>query len=338
MHEGENRQIGESAGEARAFLHEAECKESSALHFPVICLVGPTASGKSALAIRIAERVEGEVVSADSMQIYRGMDIGTGKVRLEETSVVHHGIDIVDPGEPFSAALFQSYARERFAEIDARNHRAILCGGTGFYVRAAIDDYDFPEGEQVGNPIRDHYNEFARERGARALWEHLRDIDAESAAIIPENDVKRVVRALELNDQGESYAEQRRKLASIPQRYPAVFIGLAVEPEILRARIDERVDEMFEQGLVAEVESLLDAGFRSGITAPQAIGYKEVVAALDGHITMDEAAQQIKTATHRYAKRQRTWFRKDKRISWINANALNIDYMADEAFDLLATI
>ena len=163
-------------------------------------------------------------------------------------------------------------------------------------------------------------------------------MDAESADIIPKNDVKRVVRALELNEQGESYAVQKRKLASIPQLYPAVFIGLEVEPETLRKRIDARVDEMFEQGLVAEVETLLDAGFRAGITAPQAIGYKEVVAALDGRITMREAAEQIKIATHRYAKRQRTWFRKDKRINWIDANALNIDYMVESAMSLLAKI
>ena len=305
---------------------------------PIICVVGPTASGKSALAQLIAKQLDGEVVSADSMQVYRGMDIGTGKVPVQERLVPHHGFDLVDPGEPYSAALFQAYARECFADIEGRGKRSVLCGGTGFYVRAAIDDYDFPEGEQVGNPIRDRYNAYAREQGAHALWMLLNDEDPQSAAIIPENDVKRVVRAFELLDAGETYASQREKLAVLPQLYPAVFIGLEVSPDVLRKRIDDRVDAMVQDGLVAEVESLLNEGFREGVTAPQAIGYKEIVAALDGETSLEEAVDQIKTATHRYAKRQRTWFRKDKRIHWVNADTLNLDYMLEESMSIVATI
>jgi tRNA dimethylallyltransferase len=288
---------------------------------PVICVVGPTASGKSSLAQAIAADIGGEVVSADSMQIYRGMDIGTGKVPLAEREVAHHGLDLVDPGEPFSAALFQEYARACFEDIDGRGKRSVLCGGTGFYVRAAIDDYEFPKGEQVDNPIRERYLAVAEQEGAHALWLMLEEVDPESAGIIPENDVKRVVRAFELLDEGGSYAEQKRKLATIPQLLPACFIGLSVDPDVLRARIDERVDEMVRSGLVEEVESLLAAGFREGVTAPQAIGYKEIVKALDGEVTLAEAVDEIKVATHRYAKRQRTWFRKDKRIRWIDADS-----------------
>jgi len=288
---------------------------------PVICVVGPTASGKSSLAQAIAERIDGEVVSADSMQIYRGMDIGTGKVPSEERVVAHHGLDLVEPGEPFSAALFQEYARTCFDDIDGRGKRSVLCGGTGFYVRAAIDDYEFPKGEQVDNPIRERYLAVAEQEGAHALWLMLEEVDPESAGIIPENDVKRVVRAFELLDEGESYAEQKRKLATIPQLLPACFIGLSVDPDVLRARIDERVDEMVRSGLIGEVESLLAAGFREGVTAPQAIGYKEIVKVLDGEVTLAEAVDEIKVATHRYAKRQRTWFRKDKRIRWIDADS-----------------
>jgi len=288
---------------------------------PVICVVGPTASGKSSLAQAIAERIDGEVVSADSMQIYRGMDIGTGKVPREERVVAHHGLDLVEPGEPFSAALFQEYARTCFDDIDGRGKRSVLCGGTGFYVRAAIDDYEFPKGEQVDNPIRERYLAVAEQEGAHALWLMLEEVDPESASIIPENDVKRVVRAFELLDEGESYAEQKRKLATIPQLLPACFIGLSVDPDVLRARIDERVDEMVRSGLIGEVESLLAAGFREGVTAPQAIGYKEIVKVLDGEVTLAEAVDEIKVATHRYAKRQRTWFRKDKRIRWIDADS-----------------
>lgn len=303
---------------------------------PIICIVGPTASGKSSLAIRIAEMLRGEIVSADSMQVYRGMDIGTGKIIQSETHVRHHCLDLVDPGEPYSAALFQKDARECFDDIESRGMRNVLCGGTGFYIRAAIDDYDFPEGEQIGNDIRDRYNTMAAQTGPRALWEMLEKVDPRSAALIPENDVKRVVRAFELLDQGKSYATQREKLATIEQLYPATFLGLEVEPETLRERIDARVERMFEIGLVDEVRRLLDAGFREGITAPQAIGYKEVVPVLDGMVTLDEAIESIKVSTHRYAKRQRTWFRKDKRIRWINATSYDVERIAGEALDIIA--
>lgn len=302
---------------------------------PVIVIVGPTASGKTDLAQLIALSVDGEVVSADSMQVYRGMDIGTGKLPFKQRLVAHHGFDLVVPGEPYSAALFQTYARRCFKDISSRGKRALMCGGTGFYVRAAIDDYVFPEGEQVGNPIRDRYNAIARIEGAESLWRLLNERDPRSAEIIPPRDVKRVVRAFELLESGSSYASQKEKLASIPQLVPAVFIGLHVDPDLLRRRIDARVDSMFEMGLVEEVEGLLNAGFREGITAPQAIGYKEVVSALDGNITMDEARQKIKIATHRYAKRQRTWFRKEARIHWIDANEFDGNALADRALRIV---
>ena len=302
---------------------------------PVIVVVGPTASGKTDLAQLIALSVDGEVVSADSMQVYRGMDIGTGKLPVKERLVAHHGFDLVDPGEPYSAALFQTYARGCFEDISSRGKRALLCGGTGFYVRAAIDDYVFPEGEQVDNPIRDRYNAIARIEGAESLWRLLNERDPRSAEIIPPRDVKRIVRAFELLESGSSYASQKEKLASIPQLVPAVFIGLQVDPDLLRRQIDARVDSMFEMGLVEEVEGLLNAGFREGITAPQAIGYKEVVSALDGNITIDEARQKIKIATHRYAKRQRTWFRKEARIHWIDANEFDGNALADRALRIV---
>lgn len=305
------------------------------LAHPVICIVGPTASGKSALAIRIATKLGGEIVSADSMQVYRGMDIGTGKVPVNERSVPHHGLDLVDPGEPFSAALFQEYARGCFEDIDARGRRAVLCGGTGFYVRAAIDDYDFAEGKQIGNEVRDRYLAIAEERGPHELWLMLKEADPQSADVIPENDVKRVVRAFEMLAAGESYAARKEGLASIPQCVPAMMIGLQVDPDVLRARISQRVDKMVDDGLVEEVQRLLDEGFREGVTSPQAIGYKEIVEALDGRMTMEEALDQIKSATCRYAKRQRTWFRKDKRIQWIEADDADLDRMTTCALDLI---
>ncbi|WP_290994899.1 tRNA (adenosine(37)-N6)-dimethylallyltransferase MiaA [Gordonibacter sp.] len=309
--------------------------EVLALHAPVVCVVGPTASGKTDLAQKLAGVLNGEVVSADSMQIYRGMDIGTGKLPVSERLVPHHGFDLVDPGEPFSAALFQTFARTCFRDIDARGHRAVLCGGTGFYVRAALDGYDFPKGEQVNNPVREHYMRIAEVEGAEALWRLLDERDAASAALIPPADVKRVVRAFELLEDGTTYAKQRAKLASIPQVVPAVFVGLAVEPDVLRARIDARVDAMVEAGLVDEVRGLLAQGFHEGMTAPQAIGYKEIVEAFEGKCSLEEAIERIKVATHRYAKRQRTWFRKDKRIHWIDATEGVADSLAEEALALI---
>ena len=303
---------------------------------PIVCIVGPTASGKSDLAQRVSLKLGAEVVSADSMQIYRGMDIGTGKVVESERLVRHHCLDIVDPGEPYSAALYQKHARAAFSEIAGRGKRIVLCGGTGFYVRAAVDDYEFPAGEQVGNPVRERYLDFAQRRGAHALWEQLNEVDPQSAALIPENDVKRVVRAFELLDDGTNYARQKEKLAVLPQLYPAVFIGLSVEPRILSDRIDARVDKFVESGLVEEVRGLLEQGFREGLTAPQAIGYKEIVAYLDGECALAEALDAIKLATRRYAKRQRTWFRKDKRIRWIDANVYDLDAMAAEAIGIAA--
>ncbi len=302
---------------------------------PVVCVVGPTASGKTAVAQEIALALGGEVVSADSMQVYRGMDIGTGKIPPSERRVPHHGLDLVDPGEPYSAALFQPYARGCFAAIEGRGGWPVLAGGTGLYVRAAIDDYDFPAGEQVGNPVRDECMAFAEAHGAQALWERLRAADPESAAVVHPHNVRRVARALELLAEGGSYAEQKRNLATLPQAVPAVQVGLAVDPDQLRARIDARVDAMVEAGLVDEVKGLLNGGFRAGVTAPQAIGYKEIVDALEGRCTLAEAVEAVKAATRRYAKRQRSWFRRDARIRWVDAGSGDAAAIAREALAAL---
>lgn len=302
---------------------------------PVLAVVGPTASGKSALAIGLAKAYCGEVVGADSMQVYKGMDIGTAKVPFAKRVVPHHGIDLVDPGEPYSAALYQSYARNVFEDISDRGGTAVLCGGTGFYVRAAIDDYDFAEGEQVGNSVRDLYQAMLREKGPSAVWEVLRDADPESASKVHPNDSKRVIRALEMHEAGESYARRLEALGSVRQRIPAIFLGIGVDREVLNARIDRRVDAMREEGLVDEVEGLLARGFREGVTAKHAIGYKEVAAALEGKTSMDEAFVAIKTATRRYAKRQRTWFGGDPRVKWMDGNSGNVDDMLEQACEIV---
>lgn len=300
----------------------------------IICIVGPTASGKSDLAQEIALALNGEIVSADSMQIYREMDIGTGKVIESQQRVKHYGIDLVDPGVPYSAALYQEYARRALEKIDAGGKRALLVGGTGLYVRAALDDYSFPRGDNECNPVRERYTAFAEEHGAQALWDLLHERDPDSAREIHPNNVRRVVRAFELIEEGESYARQKARLQSIPQFYPAAFIGMKVAPEVLRSRIDRRVDAMVAHGLIEEVTRLLDKGFRQGLTAAQAIGYKEIVSALDGARSMDQAIEDIKTASRRYAKRQRTWFGKDRRINWIDAE-LPMGQMLARSLDII---
>ena len=297
---------------------------------PFIAIVGPTASGKSEVAQTVAERIGAQVLSADSMQVYRGMDIGTGKVLREEMRVVHHGLDLVEPGEPYSVALYQAYGRNILDKAREDGRQIVICGGTGFYIRALIDEFDFPAGEQVDNPVRERYNAILAEHGRHHLWELLKQADPESAAIIHENDSKRVVRAFELLCEGTTYSEQKRKFATIPQHYPTTMFGLKVAPAVLNDRIDSRVDAMVANGLVDEVKALLERGYRLGLTAQQAIGYKEIVAYLDGFTSMDEAVEQIKIATHRYAKRQRTWFRKDARITWIDADEYNAPRLADE--------
>lgn len=301
----------------------------------VICVVGPTASGKTDLSQELALALNGEVVSADSMQIYKGMDIGTGKLPVEDRKVPHWGFDLVEPGDDYSVALYQSYARDAFRNIQERGKTPILCGGTGLYVRAAIDDYDFPAGEQTENPVREKYTAYAQEHGNQALWDLLNQVDPDSAVVIHPNNVRRVVRAFELCEEGASYAVQKENLQHIPQAVPAVIFGISFDREPLVQRIYRRVDKMIELGLVDEVKILLEKGFRTGITAPQAIGYKEIVEALDGRCTMDEAIEQIKIATRRYAKRQRSWFRRDDRIIWLNGTNATSQQLCAQAIEYL---
>ena len=310
-------------------LDECVANDAEISANPVICIAGPTASGKSDLAVRLAVelgRAKCEIVSADSIQIYKGMDIGTGKISAEEMQgVVHHGIDICTPGDQFSVANYQKFARNTIDSIRGAGKTAILCGGTGLYINATIDEYDFKAGNQVDNPVRDRYNALLEQIGNEALWEMLRKQDPKSAALIHPNNARRVVRAFELLHTGTPYYIQYENAEGRQSHYPVLYLCMNVDAEILASRISDRVDAMFDAGLVAEVESLLNDGFRDAICAPQAIGYKEVVAALDGETTLEFAREKIKTNSRRYAKRQRTWFRADDRIIWIDANSGNVE-------------
>ncbi len=301
----------------------------------MIAVVGPTAVGKSALAEALSVRLGGEVVSADSMQIYRGMDIGTAKTAEAERTVPHHCIDLVEPGTPFSAALYQEVARDAIGDIVARGLVPVVCGGTGLYVRAALDDWEFPGGEQVGNPVRDRWEAFAEERGPEALHAELARRDPAAAEILHPNNVRRVIRALEMSEQGTSYAEQHAGFQRRTSPYDSRFLGLTVDRAALYARIDARVDTMMDAGLLDEVRVLLGQGLRDALTAQQAIGYKELVPVIEHGADVVEAVAAIKQASRRYAKRQLTWFRGDPRTTWIDVTEMSSDDAVDAALAAL---
>lgn len=295
---------------------------------PVLVIAGPTASGKSALADELASRMGTEVLSADAMQVYRGMDIGTAKTPVEERRVPLGLIDIADPGDAYSAALFQADCRREIERLTGEGRCPILCGGTGLYIRAAIDDMVFPSGE-LDDQRRSAYQELASQLGAEGIYNLLKRRDSRAAACIHPHNTRRVVRALELHDEGLSYADQMEGYARIEGYYPSIQFALTMDRERLYARINARVDAMVASGLVKEVESLIERGFRDALTSMQAIGYKEVISAFDGEYTLDEAIDLVKRRTRRYAKRQLAWFRRDKRITWIDMDAHSISSAAD---------
>ncbi len=302
---------------------------------PVVVVCGPTATGKSELACTLAQRASGCVLSADSMQVYRGMDIGTAKVPEAERRVPHFGLDLVDVDEPYSAALYQSYARSVISEQHQALTPVIMAGGTGLYIQAALDDLRFPEGDQADNPVREKYMALAQEKGSHAVWDVLNSLDEASAEQIHPHNLKRVVRALEMLEAGESYAERAHGLALADPVVPAVFVGLAMDREVLYQRVNARVDRMREEGLIEEVSGLMDAGFEDALTSRQAIGYKEIIDALHGQCSMDEAFSQIKQATRRYAKRQMTWFRREKRIQWLDVTDASREDIVEQAVEAL---
>jgi len=301
----------------------------------VIAVVGPTAAGKTPIAEELAVRLGGEIVAADSMQIYRGMDVGTAKPPAGERRAPYHCLDLVEPGEPFSAALYQVEARRAIDDITSRGLVPIVCGGTGLYVRAALDRMEFPAGDQQGNVARERYEDYAREHGAVALHALLASRDPDSAAAVHANNTRRVVRALEMLDQGVSYARQKEGFSAREEFIPTHYLGVTMDRPALYRRIDLRVDAMIEQGLLGEVEALLSRGLRDAVTAQQAIGYKELVAVVEEGASLVEAVASIKQATRRYAKRQLTWFRGDPRIEWIDVADLSLIEAADAALETL---
>lgn len=301
---------------------------------PVIAVVGPTASGKSAVADLVAEALGSEVVSADAMQVYRGMDIGTAKTPVSERRVPLLLVDVADPTEPYSAALYQRDSRRAIDRLRAEGRVPVLCGGTGLYVRAALDEMEFPRGE-VDGAVRRRYQDLAGKLGPEGVHALLAERDPESAALIHPHNVRRVVRALEMLDEGVSYARQSAGFSEPREHYPSLQFALTMDRARLYARIDARVDAMMHAGLLDEVRSLMDAGAADALTSRQAIGYKELIDALEGRCTIGEAVDLIKLRSRRYAKRQLSWFRRDPRITWLDMDVLDADGAARLIVDAL---
>ena len=279
---------------------------------PVIAVVGPTGSGKSDLAVNRALELDGEVINADAMQFYRGMDIGTAKISLaERRGVPHHLLDILDVTEEASVSQFQEQARAAIADIHSRGKRAILAGGSGLYVRAALDVLEFPGTDPA---VRQQLEDDLAAHGAEALLARLQAVDPVSAGRLADN--RRIIRALEVHQlTGRPFS------SFMPQReyvQPAVQIGLSVDREQLRGRLALRVHRMVDDGLLAEVERLEAQGLRQGKTAPRALGYAQFLRVLDGGTTVVEAAEETIVATRQFARRQLTWFRADPRITWLD--------------------
>lgn len=294
----------------------------------VLCIVGPTASGKSALADELACRIATSVISVDAMQVYRGMDIGTAKTPVSERRRPLLMVDVADIGDAYSAQLFQEEARSCIDSLCSEGELPILCGGTGLYLDATIDDMVFPKGD-ASSETRKRYEKMAEDEGSEAVYALLESRDPASAELIHPNNVRRVIRALELLDEGKSYAVQHAGLHERAPWYNASIWGIAMDRERLYRRISVRVDQMLQDGLVDEVEGLVAAGFRDTLTAMQAIGYKEIVDYLEGSCTLPEATEEIKKRTRRYAKRQLSWFKRDGRVKWLDLDQMDTNGAAD---------
>lgn len=286
---------------------------------PLIILTGPTAVGKTKLSIELAKAVNGEIISADSMQVYKHMDIGSAKIKKEEMcGVPHHLIDVLEPDEEFHVVRFQEMAKQAMEEIYAKGKVPILAGGTGFYIQAVVKDIDFSK-ETEKSPVREELEKLAEEKGCEYLHERLQQVDPKSAEKIHANNVKRVIRALE-------YFELTRKPISLHNEeeaakespYNVAYFVLNDVRERLYERIDARVDAMLQEGLVEEVSGLAKKGYTKDMVSMQGLGYKEILSYLDGSYTLDEAIYILKRDTRHFAKRQLTWFKREKDVIWVN--------------------
>lgn len=292
----------------------------------LMVIAGPTASGKTAVSIELAKRMNGEIISADSMQVYKYMDIGSAKVTNEEMQgIPHYLVDELMPNEGFNVNRFQSMAHVAMDKIYQHNHIPIIAGGTGFYIQAVTKAIDFSVTDHESD-VRRNVEAFYEEKGQDALHQWLMEVDIPSASAIHPNNVKRVKRAIEyflLTNARMSDHNQEQSEKSSP--YDLTFVALTMERDILYHRINKRVDLMIENGLIEEVKRLKEMGYTATMTSMQGLGYKEILYYLNGEITLDEAIYQIKRDTRHFAKRQLTWFRREENVKWIHVDHYNFD-------------
>lgn len=291
---------------------------------PLIIVAGPTATGKTKTAVSLAKIINGEIISADSVQVYKGMDIGSAKATVvEQEGVKHHLINVLKPDEPCSIARFQHMVKEAISDIYSRGKLPILTGGTGFYIQSIVYDITF-EKQDKDHTYRNSLEEIARNGGTDVLYDMLMKVDEPSTKTIHRNNVKRVIRALEYYQQtGEpiSTHNTREKEKSTP--YNLAFYVLTMDRDILYKRIDQRVDKMFDEGLVKEVENLMKKGYSEDLVSMQALGYKEIIRYLNGDDTLEHSKEIIKRDTRRFAKRQTTWFKREKNVKWLDLSEYN---------------
>lgn len=285
---------------------------------PLIILTGPTAVGKTKLSIALAKAVNGEIISADSMQVYQHMDIGTAKIMPKEMdNVPHHLVDVLSPMEDFNIVRFQQMAKQAMEEIYQKGKIPILVGGTGFYIQAVLYDIDFTESEEDSG-YREELWEIARTEGEETLHQMLREVDPKAAEEIHPNNVKRVIRALEFyKSTGTPISEHNEEQKKKESPYQFLYLVLNQDRAILYERIEKRIDQMLQQGLVEEVKSLKEMGCQKDMVSMKGLGYKEILAYLEGETSLDEAVDILKRDTRRFAKRQLTWFRREKEPVWI---------------------
>ena len=286
---------------------------------PLIIIAGPTAVGKTNISIKLAKELSGEVISADSVQVYRGLNIGSAKITKDEMQgVPHHLIDILDPEDDFNVAVFKDLVYEALDKIYAAGNIPILAGGTGFYIQAVLKDVDFSEGA-ADEAYRRELSEYVRENGPEALHDKLKSIDPEAADSIPAGNVKRVIRALEFYKvTGGRISDHNKAQIERPSVFDHRYFVLNDEREIVYKRIDERVDKMMDAGLLDEVRALYDAGVPRSAVSMQSLGYRQIMDHLYGECTLEEAVYQIKLQTRHFAKRQITWFKREKDAIWVN--------------------
>ncbi|MEI7476458.1 MAG: tRNA (adenosine(37)-N6)-dimethylallyltransferase MiaA [Actinomycetes bacterium] len=282
----------------------------------LVVIAGATATGKSSLSVQLADAIDAEIINADSMQVYRGMDIGTAKISVEERQgIPHHMLDVLDVTQDSTVAWYQVAAREAIDDIHSRGKNVVMVGGTGLYIKAVIDELNFPDTDPM---VRHTLNKEAEDLGIDAMFARLEKLDPAAAIAIDRANLRRIIRALEVIEiTGKPFTANLPREESI--RYPdARQFGLVMDREQLSQRIDERVNKMFEQGLASEVQKLVAVGLLQGRTAQRALGYSQVLSHLQGEVSLEAAIEETKRATRQYARRQETWFSRDTRIKWIS--------------------